>query len=463
MNSLRIYSPERASDVDRWVKGEVQGTTVKEKAARAVWRLDFGTPGLYVKRFPPSLFRDRAKQEAAMLEILQGAGIPCPRLVATAKDAAGSYVVTEEIPDAVPLRELLEKGGKENRSRCVALGHLVRRLHDLGFDHLDLHVGNILSQDERLFVSDVHRARKVASMSRERRLEATAFVVMSISGLVTRTNVARFLRACGMPARKDWADIARRHQRLHHRYYLGRERRCVEGGTGFGAGHGMYFREGTDLGAILGWIHSKKKIPVKVESNRGMYRSNDGLFLKETRRGMAVRIWRNAHGLDLRRISTPRLQACGPAWVVGEWVDAPDLHWFVKRQFGSFDRARRDDFLRRLARMIRRLHDHGVRHRDLKGGNILVRETEFYLIDLDSIRFTLEISEKDRIFNLAQLNASVTPPLTKTDRLRFLAYYFAHSGALWKKRPDWIRKIMKATVARRHRWPVDFLGPDRAP
>jgi len=450
LRSVTLKLAPRGPDVERWSRGQVEGQIVKHSAARTVWRVPVGTPALYVKRFPAELFRDRARKEAAMLGALQEAGIPCPRLVATARDAEGSYVITEEIPDAPILRDLLERGV---RGLIEPLGALVRKMQDAGFEHQDLHVGNILARDGTLYVMDVHRARRASKLSAARRREGLAFTAMSFLELRPLTDVARFLRAAGLSRHEEWEAVWDRLRAALHRYYAGREKRSVEGGRGFARTGKIFHRTDIDLPKVLSWIRSGPKTPVKVEGTRGLWRSPDGLFLKKMRRGRAVRYWRHAHGLAVRNLGTPRLWAAGDTWVAGDWIESPDLWAFVSTRFGALGRAGRDRFLERLARDIRRLHQTGVFHGDLKATNVLVGEGSCLFVDLDRVRFREELPREERIFNLAQLNASIAPPLTRTDRLRFLRGYFGRCASLRKEERRWIREIMRISVSRRHRWP----------
>jgi tRNA A-37 threonylcarbamoyl transferase component Bud32 len=458
LTGFTFHQPGRAADVERWSRGEVNGDVIKENGARVVWRVPSGSPALYIKRFPPEFFRDRARKEATMLLALEGAGIPCPRLVATGKDVSGTYVITEEIADAPILKEVLERGGPSTKGLATALGTLVRRLLDSGFEHQDLHVGNILVRDRTLYVMDVHRARRSSRLPRSRRMGTIAFTAMSFLELRPLTDVARFLNGAGLRRHEEWETVWDLLRRALHRYYAGREKRCVEGGRGFGRRGRIYHRTGTDLEKVLSWVRTGPKIPIKVEGSRGLWRSGDGLFLKEMRRGRAVRYWRNAHGLAVRNVGTPRLLAASDTWVAGDWIDSEDLYTFVSTRFGALGRAGRDRFLERLARDVRRLHHTGVFHGDLKATNVLVGESACLFADLDRIRFRLEVRREDRIFNLAQLNASLAPPLTRTDRLRFLRAYFGRCASLRKEERRWVRDIMRISVERRHRWPPTGRG-----
>jgi tRNA A-37 threonylcarbamoyl transferase component Bud32 len=452
MPSPQVFLSERASDVERWFRGELPSEVVKRNDARTVWRAGSEAPRLYVKRFPPSLFRDRATAEARMLQTLAQAGIPCPRLVATSRDSSGSYVITEEVPDAPVLRELLDRGGPGSPGLVTSLGRLVRRIQDAGIDHQDLHVGNVLARGGTLYVIDVHRASK-RRFSDSRRIAGLAFTAMSFLDLRPLSDVARFLRAAGLSDHRDWERVWMLLRRDLHRYYAGRGERCVKSGLGFGVHEGVFHRTEIDVAKIVRAVSSGPLEPVKVEGTRGFYRSPEGFFVKRMNRSSAVRYWRAAHELAVRKLGTPRLFACGSSWVAGEWLDSPDLHIFVRDEFGRLRRQERDALLRKFAREVCRLHLLGVRHKDLKAGNVLVRAGEFLFVDLDSVRFQVQVDERHRILNLAQLNASVTPPLTRTDRLRFLRAYFGFCASLRKEERRWAGEIMRVTVARRHRWP----------
>ena len=450
---VNLHLVRRAADVDRWRRGNISATVVKSNHGRSVWLVPAGSPGLYVKSFPPELLRDRAQKEAGLLHALEKAGIPCPPLVAVARDAKGSYLVTEEIPDARTLGSLLQEPGPHARPLLDALGKLAKQLHDHGFDHQDFHAGNVLVRDGRLYVIYVHRARRQKSLSRIVRHEALAFMAMSFVEHRPLGDVVRFLRAYGLADRADWLDVWDRLRVRHHKYYEGRQQRCFKDGTGFGVLGKLHFRKGVDLDAIQTQVQTGPRVAVRETRTESLYRVDETLFAKTTTPARARKIWENAHGLAIRGIDTPKLWTWDRTTVTGEWIDSLDIHEYILGTFGGLPRADRNHFLFRLARLVRRMHDHGAYHGDLKAGNVLVGEGRIAIIDLDRVRFSFDVVEKDRLFNLAQLNAAVTPPLTRTDRLRFLDYYIGRCATLRARRGDWVPAIMAATVARKHRWP----------
>jgi tRNA A-37 threonylcarbamoyl transferase component Bud32 len=86
--------------------------------------------------------------------------------------------------------------------------------------------------------------------------------------------------------------------------------------------------------------------------------------------------------------------------------------------------------LSKVAQLVREMHARGIWHRDLKASNILVQKKvpdgeKLYLVDLDSVRIKKRLDRKEKIRDLARLNASLvsTTTVSMTDRLRFLQYY----------------------------------------
>src|SRR5262245_56629367 len=159
----------RAADVERFFAGGTARETIKQNSGRTVWRVAAGEPALYVKRFPRELLRDRARHEAAMLRALADAGIPCPKLVATARDRDGSYIVTEEVAGARVLKSIIDGGGHDARPMLASMAEVTRRMLDAKIEHGDWHVGNALVRDGVIYVLDVHRARRVSRVTAARR------------------------------------------------------------------------------------------------------------------------------------------------------------------------------------------------------------------------------------------------------------------------------------------------------
>ncbi len=449
--------PNFADELRRWF-GHPTGEILKDNAGRTVWRL---ANGLYVKRFkyPGVLQRvrlrllEKARHEFEVLWGLRERGIACPLAVGHAKDRESGWLVTEGIAGTHVLQSLLAGRSLEPRELhaiLVALGRYVRSLHDAGLRHDDLHAGNLLVRRDaapELYVLDAHRARLAARLGRDRRLDGVAFLLLSVRPFVSLSDALRLVRAYGI-GRKESQEVLRRFLDVRARLWRGREGRCLQDCTEYVRGPGALVRRRSwDVGTLPSHFDDSRRVLVQEAPGRRIYRIGDR-FIKFMPRRTALQTWKNAHALRIRDIPSARHDACGTGrtcWVLGEWLEAEPLREAL--------RGNRREILFRLARLVRTMHARGVFHQDLKASNILVRGCDPFVIDLERVKFPRRLAMERRILNLAQLNAAVGAPVTRTDRLRFLRVYFGYDFASWSVRKEWARRIMRVTIARKHVWP----------
>ncbi|MFH1228569.1 MAG: lipopolysaccharide kinase InaA family protein [Planctomycetota bacterium] len=134
---------------------------------------------------------------------------------------------------------------------------------------------------------------------------------------------------------------------------------------------------------------------------------------------------------------------------------------------------RKKEFIKDFALAVRRLHHKGVFHCDLKANNVIVKETadsvnynrenptnprfpnwEFYFIDLDRVKFRQVLPWRERIKNLAQLNAAMPAVMTKSDRIRFFRYYaYGDVPVRTSREVRILAAIMRISIKRHHIWP----------
>jgi len=100
--------------------------------------------------------------------------------------------------------------------------------------------------------------------------------------------------------------------------------------------------------------------------------------------------------------------------------------------------------LKKLALWLRTFHDTDVWQRDFKSSNILCRNSDYFMVDLDGVRIR-RLSDHNKIYNLAQLNASVSNTLSIKDRLRFYQYYSADYRPTRQQRRTVYRKVWDIT------------------
>ena len=76
-----------------------------------------------------------------------------------------------------------------------------------------------------------------------------------------------------------------------------------------------------------------------------------------------------------------------------------------------------------LARYIRRIHEMGIMHTDLKGENLLINKKDIFLIDMDRLRRLRFITHRQIAKNLSYINASFAKTVPLKLRMLFLNEY----------------------------------------
>jgi tRNA A-37 threonylcarbamoyl transferase component Bud32 len=109
----------------------------------------------------------------------------------------------------------------------------------------------------------------------------------------------------------------------------------------------------------------------------------------------------------------------------------------------------KDDLVDRAAQFIRRTHDSHILHRDLHGGNILVRDNELFFIDVHRVTINRAVSRRDRAWNLGQLFAFLGDRLDEADHARFIAAYVGPDGDM-KGLDAEVRRHLAAVRERRY-------------
>lgn len=330
-----------------------------------------------VDRWRHAVTRSSAEREYTILRRLHEGGFPVPRPLGFGlRYSAGAVVegvlIMEEIPDARNFHDyvltLLSSGQiTELRALLMQMGQIIRRLHDRGVWHPDLHSGNFLIQGEppgRVYLIDLHscrfvgympgllRRRGFAQMAYLRQfMEAGDFRWLLASYLYAPSGdiaPAEALRARGFPTgraittddemipRREMAEIlaferlvCRFFDRHQKRRLRSRTRRCVLRSTVFTVesrqGYKWYRRREASRDELSAFVSSRSPADViKYDSASWVshVRTAEGpAIVKYRRYGWRQRIaslfvshrlrraWIAAHGFDVRNLPTPRALA----------------------------------------------------------------------------------------------------------------------------------------------------------
>jgi tRNA A-37 threonylcarbamoyl transferase component Bud32 len=365
-----------------------------------------------------------------------------------------------------------------------SLGTLIRRMHDAGFRHPDLHTGNILVKDDgsspSLWIIDLHSAAGPSPLSRRARMANLAKMIFSLRGFLNESQLREILAAYDPEAGSqeqgnmlikllDAADS------LQKKRVKSRSKRCLKTSGKFVVekvgSKKLYRRREFDADTVLGFVNCHREIHaakgaqlikatsksvltcfplpdrkeeniyVKEFNNRGLIRLLETILY--THRGR--RSWKAGHLLLWTGIPTADLialveqrefgVAADSYLVMKEIPNATRLNAFLLQHYFRISGGltgevvlEKRKLIREGARALRDFHSKKIYHKDLSTKNLLVgrdddEELRFFCVDTDSIQFPPRLSLRRRIKNLAQLNG-LPACVTTADRIRFYKEYF---------------------------------------
>jgi len=444
------------------------------------------------ERAKARLGRAPAEREWRMLARMHDAGVAVPEPLALGTRSNGDRLLALRWIDGAPLPAALQDASAARRDLLAALAVLVRRVHEAGHVHGDLHAGNVLVGAHGPVLLDWQHARR-AHAERHRRADL-ARLEFSLAPLVSRGRRLRVRRTVlGFPASRDDAvrdalrkagDAADARAREHARSRT--ESVCREGRLAVAIDtddtRGLRLRtlSAEALIAIRAAHQSAlatrdarvakhdarssvttlevagRRFVVKATPFRGVARA-----LADVARGSAgFRAWRAGHGMLVRRLGAALPHAFGERRVFGvpiaSWVVLEDVRPATPASFALEQTAAgAEEVLDALTHFAIALHRAGVDHGDLKGTHLLLRRAATGLdvraIDLEGVRFPRRLREARRLRALAELNASL--PDAYPARLRCRA--FRRYAAALPLRDGWrpaLERIVRASLAREHRW-----------
>ena len=447
----------------------IRSTTRAETARGSVARKSYRRSGL--ERL--GLRRPAALREQAMLVFLRAAGVPVPEpLTLTLGEKNGDTLELRWIDGTVTLDQAWEQAEPRRRRRLAReLGTLLRRFHDSGVIHRDLHAGNVLvGADGVLTLIDFHRARRNGSKS------ARAVDLCALGHhFLSRTRASdrlRFLRAYGAEPRA----LERAALRSRFAFQRHHERRCDGSGRAFlrlargvlrvdehdrelagrlwlgGLGSGRAIHSGGDARSTR---VDDARLPfplfVKAFDDRGSWKR----LLRGSR---ARRAWRNLFRLAMAGLPTPRTVAFTENAGASLRPSSLLVTEFVPRAETLLAHVTRGGVktawprLEALAAALARLHDEGLSHRDLKAENLLVPEGAgpIVFIDADGVTRRGLVAPERAARDLMRLNASFRDARTVTwrDRLAFLVAYRRARVLFRPRRRDLWRATARMTRAK---------------
>ncbi len=441
------------------------------------------SPGKYFKERIKFAADKTAFDEFENIIAFHKAGLPTMEPVAAGKRSCGclgseSFLITKEIGGCVTLENFIElllkdKTVAEKNELIKKTALLTKKMHDSGFNHRDYYLCHLLIGVEEknrgeLFIVDLHRVdrrKKVPERWKVKDLAALNYSAESEN--ITRTDKLRFIKhylaveklsildkVFALKVIKKTAKMLKRNRSCLRKnsYFAEVKKNNLKGFAALPLNPDILKRMESPDRLFLNPASSVLKdsgsasclLFSSLPGSSGFYLKKYHLknmidVVKNTFRfSKGKRSWIAANTLKERGIPTPfpilflerkTLGFIRESYFVTEaMLQAEPLNLYMDTAFKLLSKQKRRLFIKELAVQLKKMHDSGIWHRDLKATNILVAvddAVKFWFTDLDAIKVsdTLLLTEKSK--DLARLNCSFldTSVLSRQDRLSFLKAY----------------------------------------
>jgi tRNA A-37 threonylcarbamoyl transferase component Bud32 len=494
---------------------------IKQSLHRTVFRVGLSDKPVYVKHYPlhdlTTKFRNRFLQAKAQREWqrtvqLQERAVPTIKPVAVGQHPQlGSYFISEEIPEAQTLDQLLQTMSLEqpgwhftatSKLIIAEMAHFLAEMLQHGIIHDDLHAGNILIHTNadgtrQWFLIDPYCIQAKPPSDRQALLHTLTLMGQSLWPLVPMQHRlygwVLFRRASGFRFRREEERelvqqlLKRIDRRLYSNWHQ-RARRCTKANRDF---YELRMRR------LHAW--ARRSVPADwlaryLYDPKQVFHSPGAQLLKQSRHGQVIKVhtdvmnititqFRPRHWLDrwlggwrtsparhcyqmAYRLETAFIPIAKPLAVVeqkqhGKLQCSYYLHEYLENSqrldtfWLSADADTRKQATLQLASMIQQLHQYRLSHRDLKATNILVREEpcgiKLYFIDFRGVSHSHWQSQRRRWKDLARLaiTARYSLQASQTMMLRFLLTYLsATEREHWKKHWRAIQRLIGRKLER---------------
>lgn len=453
----------------------------------------------------------RARREYRIMEDFRRLGIPTTRPLGCGERVVGGRVsdawfIAEYLPDVRTLGDVLEAGDGDARDAWAGRAiDAVADLHGHPFHHRDLHVGNVLiDDDDRLRIVDLHSVWRVGRLGPRRRAATLAELLFSMRPWCDLRRdgpplVARYAERRGervdvvLPRVRDALEAFERD------YVRGRSARCMRTSSefvhgaapaGLGRGGHVYRRRFVDDATLVDAVQAHERATQEPAALLGDARRSQvarvgdvggivtksfrerGLFAALRARfgnGRARSAWKAGRRLEVVGLPTPRtLALCewrdGSALLLVEHVAGRTLREALATPPAA--RVDRSHLAAAVGWLVGRLWREGLHHPDMSTKNLLVASAGempvgrdrasrpapgtplVHLIDLDNLRSVPRFDERALARMLGQLG-DVPDWVTRSDRRRFVVALERAAGR--GVPPSVVADAVARTDARRRR------------
>jgi len=402
-----------------------------------------------------------------------------------------SYYISEAIGSGVSLAENADI--LRDESVLAELAKTVKKIHDSGLFHRDLHAGNFLWNGESIFLTDLHRTRILRSLSLNQRLWNLSHLFHSLRSIWGETDQIRFFKKYFGEEPILYEKIEEYLQKVHSwmdhlqkRQWQSRTKRCLKESTEFSIKkeRGVLYRHRKDfpLGHLKEVVEEHRRFvkerPLMLVKNSSeitisiLKDGENNLCVKQFRyphiwdrmkeqfrHSKGLKAWIAANGLRARGIPSLKPLALVEKrnwsglkesyFLLETFENDEELDRYILKGFSHHWEKRL--FIKTFAQWLSNFHKMGLYHQDMKTCNILVSKTEetwnFRLLDLEDVRLNERVDERRLLKNFLQLNTSTPRIMTRMDRLRFFREYIRLNPMI-KNQKGFLRQLIEESRRR---------------
>lgn len=368
------------------------------------------------------------------------------------KDVKSYFIITKEVE------------GK-SFNNCTELndriiGEFFSNIHKQGIYYADLHPENlIIKPDGRLSLIDAQEIFFLKKLPKWLRSYNLGKLYLFLTPKVHNSWFAKFLKTYNQRFRSDIniREIEKASVRHYNKHIKSRAKRCLRNSSEFevlkSKGQKIYKRRGFD------WkkedIEHAIKKGIKLKEDKVIAYRNVCIKVHEKgkfHKDRCLASWVRSRALDIRGIHVPKalgyFKFGNRSFFVCEYFpDGIALNDYLLTMVGKPEKR---EIIKELACWVREIHDHEIWQKDFNSTNVLCVKNRFMLIDLDNVKCG-KLSEKQKIYNLGQLNASVADVIRLKDRIRFFHYYISGKIPGRDKRREIYKKIWGITLTKNTR------------
>jgi len=462
------YEPNNISEIISLMQNK--GTIIREvNNKRSMWRIELHNETFYIKQLRYNtltsriftLLKSNGKYEISINSKLSKANIPVPPIVAFGKTEnlgllKEEYIITKEISGSSTLKnfffenfQYLTLDEKKKIIRDFAM--FIRKLHDNGIVHRDLHSGNILINREDgknvFFILDLDKVLLKGPLSLQDRLLNLSLLNINFFTLLKDSLRYYFFKcyAEGLWEKEDikhslnnieeyswnlafstWKKKAKRcmgdNRLFRKETYANLKVHVKKGWEGFqdilidpekflGNNEAVLLKNGRTVKAARVTIDNQSFV-LKRYNRKGFSHTVKNIF----RISRAQKVWRNSYGFELRGVPIPstiafieerKYRILKRSYIISEFIqNALTLTRFIMEKWKDMTPEERKRILSSLSRQIRKMHYLGCFHGDLKWNNIFVKEEDrhynFYFTDLDGSKVKKKLTNREKIKDIGR-------------------------------------------------------------